>query len=1223
MIRSPNDNNRKSKEREVAGVFIMAITGGLAFFLILPLGAITDFLRSFFIGIMGWFTIAALAGVFVAGLMMLLRKSVTLHPKYIAGIAIIAFCSLVILQLITSFGLTDSNGERLLNVSFGAYMRGVFGGNTAGGALFGIFAFVMGGFLGLPIGIGILVLAMAFSSLLFVDISKVREWRITRGKEKRAESVFAGNNSFRQTLQSETLQKKNGLYVANIVPSEPPQAKNKKNETSWPKPQTVTSFGVSKKGLFDKNEETSVMNGKKESLYGYNNFDPNSNADEPKSNSKSSAFNALYGDQYAPMKKANESITDGKNILLVPNSVVTSPHGNSPSNSSTILTSSSYYSQSYSSSPLKEPTPAHIINSPPKILHGMPTGLRDIVVPADKGFVDSYEPGMILNGDAFSLQKETPADYQNTPPRKISDEQRVRDERKYKDDMSIIKSDDFGGAVMPGFMATARTIEASSYGSNNKFTPTQSAISAYGSNYDSSSGSQTPIVNGDGWQRLPVSPMANEPVRTTQVRSQAVMREESSGQPVNISPIVVAGTSAVEAREEAPLKREIPPIVVASPAAEAKEEIKPKTELPPIITAPVDTGPVDVKKIRTAEDNLFELINEDKHSRDYLEDFNNLESTDEEEVLFGKEDEEDALEFMRVKEDVIDKTKYDAPVVSMDFDRTGEYNIVEPEDSLGPPKKDLKPSIKPFRSKTHANPNQISVEKLLKDKAVSVIASETPKPRMPKRKYVAPPLELLIPKGVDSRRTEEERHRMERMLEGALAEFGVPVRVFNSIEGSSVTRFELEIIKSQDKKSFSVKDVEKYADDLAYSMASKGAIRIEAPIPGRKAIGIEIPNHERAPVGLRAVIESRAFSNAKSPLTLALGEDISGATIICNLIEMPHLLVAGSTGSGKSVCLNSIIASIIYKASPEDVRIILVDPKRVEFTAFKGLPHMLLENAITEPEQAINAFSWAIAEMDRRYMLLASHEAKNIADYNASDAVKSGEAEKIPYIVIIVDELAYLMDVSKREMEEKIRRITSLARAAGIHLVLATQRPSVDVITGTIKVNLPSRVAFAVTNAHDSKTILDQPGAETLLGRGDMLYAPQDQPEPARVQGAFITNEEVVAIANYVRDNNICYYDDTVKEAICVVKQEPISEVVSNDDSDYDPLLADVTRRIIESGQASSSMVMRRFSVGYARAARIIDQLQERGIIGPPDGSKPREVFITSDMFEDAFGEEY
>jgi len=1222
MIRSPNDNNRKSKEREVAGVLIMAISGGLAFFLILPLGTITDFLRSFFIGIMGWFTIAALAGTFVAGLMMLLRKSVTLHPKYIAGIAIIAFCSLVVLQLITSFGLTDAYGERLLNVGFGAYMRGVFGGNTAGGALFGIFAFIMGSFLGLPISIGILIFAIAFSSLLFVDISKVKAWRVTRGKEKRAESFFAGNdNNFQkgQVAQPIAPQNRNGLYIANIVPPvETPQSKNKKNQTSWPKLQTVTSFGVNKKGFFDRDTEDTSMSIKKGGGL-YSNGVNSVEQDESKVG-KSSAFNALYGEQFASLKKADESIIDGKSMLIFPNSVVTSPHGNSPpSNSSSILTSPSYYSPPSSLySSLKEPPPDHIINSPPKILHGIPTGLRDVVVPADKGFVDSYEPGMILNGDAFSLQREEPTAYQNTPPRKVSDEQSLRNEQKYKEDMSIIKSEDFGGAVMPGFMA-AQTISGSSYGSST-FTPTQSAISAYGVDYDAQDDNQTPIVNGDGWQRLPISPSkVNEPV----IKSQATFPQEPLRQSVKIPPIVVADTPVVETVEDSS-KKVLPPIVVASPEKEEKPTPMPKEpELPPIVTAPVDMGPVDVKKIRTTEDNLFDLIYKDKLSRDYSDGDGLVTDYEEDDSPFKEEKDNNFFCDNEKEEAIIDKTEYDAPVVSMEFDKTGEYNIVEPEDSLGSPKKDFKPIIKPVRSKTQANPNQISLEKVLKDNATSIIGSAPPKPRIPKKKYIAPPLELLIPKGIDSRRSEEARHEMERMLEGALAEFGVPVKVFNSVEGSSVTRFELEIIKSQDKKSFSVKDVEKYADDLAYSMASKGAIRIEAPIPGRKAIGIEIPNQERAPVGLRAVIESRAFNSAKSPLTLALGEDISGTKILCNLIEMPHLLVAGSTGSGKSVCLNSIITSILYKASPEDVRLILVDPKRVEFTAFKGLPHMLLENAITEPEQAINAFSWAIAEMDRRYMLLASHEAKNISDYNSSDAVKSGEAEKIPYIVIIVDELAYLMDVSKREMEEKIRRITSLARAAGIHLVLATQRPSVDVITGTIKVNLPSRVAFAVTNAHDSKTILDQPGAETLLGRGDMLYAPQDQPEPARVQGAFITNEEVTAIANFVRENNVCYYDDTVKEAICVVKQEPVGEIASNEDVDYDPLLADVARRIIESGQASSSMVMRRFSVGYARAARIIDQLQERGIIGPPDGSKPREVFITSDMFEDAFGEEF
>ena len=341
---------------------------------------------------------------------------------------------------------------------------------------------------------------------------------------------------------------------------------------------------------------------------------------------------------------------------------------------------------------------------------------------------------------------------------------------------------------------------------------------------------------------------------------------------------------------------------------------------------------------------------------------------------------------------------------------------------------------------------------------------------------------------------------------------------------------------------------------------------------------------------------------------------------------MPHLLIAGATGSGKSACLNSIIISLLYKTSPDDVRLILIDPKEVEFRVYQDMPHLLIKSIINDTEQAIRAFKWAKTEMDRRYKLLSKYCVRNIQEFNNSNYVKDGIEEKLPRIVIVVDELCELMlSVNRKDLEEKIMSMAQKARAAGLHLILATQRPSVDVITGTIKANLPSRIAFAVSSFNDSRTILDQGGAESLLGRGDMLYAPADMPQPKRVQGAFITTDEVTSVVEYVKSHNQVDYDDSVEELIMTAEAPQGESGVSDGDEDdeFDPLIKDVCRRVIETGQASTSMIQRRFSVGYARASRIIDQMETRKFIGPLEGSnKPREVYITAEQFRETFGED-
>ncbi len=485
--------------------------------------------------------------------------------------------------------------------------------------------------------------------------------------------------------------------------------------------------------------------------------------------------------------------------------------------------------------------------------------------------------------------------------------------------------------------------------------------------------------------------------------------------------------------------------------------------------------------------------------------------------------------------------------------------------------------------------------------------------------YNPPPLDLLVTESTNSDDGEDYNEKANNLVED-LHNLKVDASVVKITKGPAVVRYELEVARGQ-----SVKSIANKAVDIAYSLAASAQIRIEAPIPGKRAVGVEVPKKDISVVALKDVIGSTDFIQAKSCLTIALGKDISNQIMLCNLEKMPHLLVAGATGSGKSVCLNSIITSFMYKASPEDLRMILIDPKLVEFAPYRDMPHLLIKNIINDSTQAINAFKWARDEMDRRYAVFAQYGVRNLSDYNECPAVVSGAEVKLPRIVIIVDELAELMIAKNaKELEQHIMSMAQKARAAGMHLILATQRPSVDVLTGTIKANFTSRIAFAVKSQADSRTILDFAGAETLLGKGDMLYAPLGQKEQ-RVQGALITDAEVVSVVQYVKDHNEVDYDEEVEKIIMKKLEDTAMQNTDEEktvEAVEDPLMKEVLKKIIESKSASASQIQRKFSVGYNRAARLIDLMEDKGYIGPLDGGKPREVYITREKFIEIYGED-
>lgn len=465
--------------------------------------------------------------------------------------------------------------------------------------------------------------------------------------------------------------------------------------------------------------------------------------------------------------------------------------------------------------------------------------------------------------------------------------------------------------------------------------------------------------------------------------------------------------------------------------------------------------------------------------------------------------------------------------------------------------------------------------------------------------YITPPLTLLRSPAINiNNSNEKEILNNAKIIEETMKNFGIDAKVIEINVGPTITCYEL-----QPSPGVKLSRIVSLADNIALSLASSD-IRIEAPIPGKSAVGIEVPNKVKTKVLLKEIILSKEFQELDSNLPLALGKDVSGKVVVSSIDKMPHLLIAGATGSGKSVCINTIITSIIYKASPEDVKLLLIDPKVVELSVYNGIPHLLIP-VVTDPKKAASALNWVVNEMEKRYKLFAEKSVRDIKAYN--NKVTNPE-EKLPKIVIIIDELADLMMVAAEEIEDYICRLAQMARAAGIHLIVATQRPSVDVITGTIKANIPSRISFAVSSQADSRTILDIAGAEKLLGNGDMLFFPSYYPKPVRIQGAFISDEEVEAIVKSISVEDNSQYDTNIIEKI-----ESPKDIIFEDG---DKLLPEAISLVVEEGQASISLLQRKLKIGYARAARLIDEMEERGIVGGYEGSKPRKVLITPEELE-------
>lgn len=550
------------------------------------------------------------------------------------------------------------------------------------------------------------------------------------------------------------------------------------------------------------------------------------------------------------------------------------------------------------------------------------------------------------------------------------------------------------------------------------------------------------------------------------------------------------------------------------------------------------------------------------------------------------------------------------PLTAEETEKTGTERSAEEgvPDAMQMPSDPQEMPARRNRKNTKENAQAVAAETASVEQSVRVMEEQ------PQKIYRIPPMNLLV-KGKKGGGDSDAHLRATALkLEQTLQNFGVGVHVTNASCGPSVTRYEL-----QPEQGVKVSKIVGLADDIKLNLAVAD-LRIEAPIPGKAAVGIEVPNSENTAVMLRDLLESDEFKNSRSPISFAVGKDIAGKVVVADIAKMPHLLVAGATGSGKSVCINTLIMSIIYKADPEDVKLILVDPKVVELSVYNGIPHLMIP-VVTDPKKAAGALNWAVAEMEKRYKLFAEYNVRDLKGFN--EKVLRGETgedaeKKLPQIIIIIDELADLMMVAPGEVEGAICRLAQLARAAGLHLILATQRPSVNVITGLIKANMPSRIAFSVSSGVDSRTIIDMNGAEKLLGKGDMLFYPSGYPKPVRVQGSFVSDKEVQKVVDYLIDKNgsTAYSNELEEHMMTADVPTSISGVSAEDTDDRDVYFTEAGQLIIDKDRASIGMLQRMFKIGFNRAARIMDQLAEAGVVGPEEGTKPRKVLMSKEEFD-------
>ena len=616
------------------------------------------------------------------------------------------------------------------------------------------------------------------------------------------------------------------------------------------------------------------------------------------------------------------------------------------------------------------------------------------------------------------------------------------------------------------------------------------------------------------------------------------------------------------------------------------------------------------EKEENKKENNVEVVHKKKEKRVDLEELEEEENP----LLEEDVDEEDVGEKDITDTHIIDINENEKTTLEKVFSETSDpeaYKTFDPE---------IVNDTEESFSETVIGPEEDTNDDFIEDEKTDIPITDNTD--VTEYEYRYPPIELLKKGEGISSSMAQEYEQTARKLVDTLTSFGVRTKIVNIAKGPTVTRYEL-----QPETGVRVRTIRNLSDDISLSLASKG-VRIEAPIPGKEAVGIEVPNKNTSIVSIRELIETKTFDESKSKLTACLGVDVAGNPVYCDIAKMPHILIAGTTGSGKSVCINSLLVSFLYKSTPEEVKFILIDPKKIELGVYNGIPHLLVP-VVSDPKKAAGALAWAVGEMERRFALIEEVGVRDIRSYNEVAKLEE-DRETLPRIVIVIDELADLMMMARDNVESSICRIAQKARAAGMHLVIGTQRPSVDVITGLIKANVPSRIAFTVASQVDSKTILDMAGAEKLIGRGDMLYAPVGAMTPTRVQGSFVSDNEIEAIIDFLKDNSSSSYNDEVIEGIereaekCLDKGRGKSlddEVGADDDGDgslsSDPMLKPAIEIALDSGTISTSMLQRRLKLGYARAARLIDKMEALGVVSEFAGSKPRTVLISRERYNE------
>lgn len=1194
MQKKYSERKRDDKERasgQTTGVVLIIIS---VFLLIctltngLVLGDIGTIITRFLLGIFGYITFPILLFMFIYGVLKVRNKKLTVRKKYVVGTLVALFSLIEIAQILSTVG--SINGD------FSAYIGSVYKVTTLGGVAFGLLAYTFNALIGTVFScilLGLVIVAtIFFMSAFYADLPSIKA-RDKKRKSKK-ESSYVSSRYDGEDFSSGA--RKGGLCVITL------------DKTGESAPETI-----SEEGSYDEMTSSSSFVGTSE---------PMRSRDYVMSE-RERARKILFGDE------------DDIKRRFSPQSLI----------ASTPITSASSY--------------------PRAKTNVSETSIPEVAVPAPKAFEHKYVAGEIINGDELSAkmaEAEKPAEERGSLEHttgvsssksvervdsafsatfeSYSGEKTTADTDIAYNPGPIVNGDYYvAGHEVPTVAAFEEIVESPLYTpigmekhESDKYDKSEKASEK--TDYEATSVEENPKETRDEVYKVVDSPVSEDSEQTSYVAIDEFEEDVEEDFPEETESKIIEEDSYAKESVESDYdayeydsydERENDGNDSAADLSDDNSEYFVSDDGSVDDEAEEETGDVDLSIIE--DESVFDE-DEAVDGRIVYDGESDSEPSVRADATVETEEQKrsDAFEKSTTSftisdevEDLSEKS-YDNP-----NDTTGYYTAVDAPISAS--RESVSSARVKSPTKSGVSENQIDIDSFAQKKAETEVAASAPpvKPKKP-GKYHAPSMELLVTESMNPEASDDEIQEKITQLEQTLEQLNVPAKVNDYTVGPAITRYELDM-----PQGMSVKKIENLESDIRYALACKGQIRIESPIPGKRAVGIEVPNDNIFMVALKDIIDSKEFKNSPSPLTIALGKDIQGRVKFACLEKLPHLLIAGATGSGKSSCLNCLLISLIYKSSPSDVRLILIDPKRVEFTLYSGLPHMLIPNAITDVDQAINAFKWAYDEMERRYVTLQRKQVRNIQEYNKLDEVKNGQEPKMSYVVIVVDELANLIMASptnRKTLEDIIMAIASKARAAGIHLVLATQRPSVDVITGTIKANLPSRIAFAVTSAQNSRIILDSVGAETLRGRGDMLYAPADESEYTRIQGAYVENFEVKNIVDYVISHNAADFDSEFESAIA--KKEPQKPApgeggngMADDNGGYDKELIDVVRCVIKCGSASSSMIQRRFRFGWNKAARILEQMEELGFVGPQNGAKPREVVVTPEIFEEFFGEPY